>query len=150
MGVAAAAAVAVVGVIGLLGLYGSDAASGADNKQALRSALTPPQRLVDSPPYIAGATYSETVNSPAGARTFSNPYSMIGEGDRIPNHTTVHVSCKVVAPTPGATTVGTYWYRITDPAWQDYYSPTNSFLNDDPISGNHTKPVDEKVPYCPT
>lgn len=149
MGAAAAAVVTVVGVIVLLGLYGSDAASGADNKQALRSALTPAQRLVDSPPYVAGATYSEIVNSPAGARTFSNPYSMIGEGQRIPNHTTVHVSCKVVASNPGSPSAGTYWYRITDPAWQNYYSPTNSFLNDDPITGNHTKPVDEKVPYCP-
>jgi hypothetical protein len=150
MGVAAAAAVAVIGAISLPGLHAPDTASGADNKQALRNAVTPAQRLVDSPPYIAGATYSETVNSPAGARTYSNPYDMVGLGQRIPDHTVVHVSCKVVAPTPGSPSVGTYWYRITDPPWHDYYSPTNSFLNDDPISGNHKKPVDEKVPYCPT
>jgi hypothetical protein len=75
---------------------------------------------------------------------------MIGLGQRIPDHTVVHVSCKVVASNPSSPSAGTYWYRITDPPWQDYYSPTNSFLNDDPITGNHTKPVDEKVPYCPT
>jgi hypothetical protein len=152
MGVAAVAAVAVaaiVGVMGLLGTQAPDAASGAD-KQALRSAVTPAQRLVDSPPYIAGTTYNETVNSPAGARTFRDPYGMVGLGQRIPNHTTVHVSCKIVAPDLGSPSVGTYWYRITDPPLQDYYSPTNSFLNDDPLSGNHKKRVDEKVPYCPT
>jgi hypothetical protein len=138
MGVAAVAAVAVavvVGVIGLLGAQAPDAASGADNKQALRSAVTPAQRLVDSPPYVAGAIYSETVNSlAAGAQTFSNPYGMVGVGERIPNHMVVHVSCKIVAP--GASSVGIYWYRIADPPWKDYYSPTNSFLNDDPITGS--------------
>jgi hypothetical protein len=59
----------------------------------------------------------------------------------------VHVSCKVVAP--GVPSVGIYWYRIVDSPWKDYYAPTNSFLNDDPISGNHKKAVDESVPYCP-
>lgn len=135
-------------VIGLLGLHGPDTASEANNKQSLPSPITPPERLVDSPPYVAGTTYSQTVNSQAGARTYANPYGMAGEGERIPNHMAVHVSCKIIAP--GASSVGTYWYRIADPPWKDYYSPTNSFLNDDPINGSHKKPVDEKVPYCPT
>lgn len=141
-------AVVAVGITGLLGPHEPDSASAAD-RQLPQSAARATQPLVDSPPYIAGATYRETVNSSAEARTFSDPYGMVGPGQRIPNHIVVHVSCKVVAPTPGATTVGTYWYRITDPPWNNYYSPTNSFLNDDPISGSHTKAVDEKVPYCP-
>ncbi|MGH3857610.1 MAG: helix-turn-helix domain-containing protein [Pseudonocardiaceae bacterium] len=146
MGVAAVATVvaAVGGVIGLSGLYGPHTAAETDRQPSPRAAPPP----VDSPPYVPGTTYSETVNSQAGARTFTNPSGMVGEGDRIPNDTTVHVSCMIVAP--GGSSVGTYWYRITDPPWQDYYSPTNSFLNDDPTHGSHKKGVDEKVPYCPT
>ena len=147
IGVAAAIAVVVVGVIGLLGPRGPMTASEAA-RQASSNAATPTQPLVDSPPYVAGTTYKQIVNSPAGARTYINPYGMVGEGDRIPNHTTVHVSCKIVAP--GGSSVGIYWYRIVDPPWKDYYAPTNSFLNDDPISGSHKKAVDESVPYCPS
>lgn len=146
IGVAAAIVVAVV-VVGVIGLPGPHTASEAA-RQASSNAATPTQPLVDSPPYIAGTTYKQIVNSPAGARTYINPYGMAGERERIPNHTAVHVSCKIVAP--GASSVGTYWYRIADPPWTDSYAPTNSFLNDDPISGNHKKAVDELVPYCPT
>jgi hypothetical protein len=140
-------AVGIVGVLGLLGLHGPDTASGADKQSSLR-AVTPTQRLVDSPPYVAGMTYSETVNSLTGARTYTDPSGMVGEGDQIPNHMAVRVSCKVVAP--GAASVGIYWYRIADLPWKGSYAPTNSFANDDPISGSHKKAVDESVPYCPS
>jgi Helix-turn-helix len=140
-------AVVVVGVIGLPSPHGPQTAAEADRQLSPRAA-TPTQPLVHSPPYVAGTTYSQTVHSPAGARTYANPYGMAGEGERIPNHMAVRVSCKIVAP--GASSVGTYWYRIADPPWKDYYSPTNSFLNDDPISGSHKKAVDESVPYCPS
>lgn len=150
IGVAAAIVLAVVavGVISLPGPHGPPHIAAEADQQSSPRAATPTQPLVESPPYVAGATYRQIVNSPEGARTYINPYGLAGERERIPNRMAVHVSCKIVAP--GASSVGIYWYRIVDPPWKDYYAPTNSFLNDDPISGSHKKAVDESVPYCPT
>ncbi len=150
IGVAAAivVAVVVVGAIGLPGPHGPPHIAAEADQQSSPRAATPTQPLVESPPYVAGATYRQIVNSPEGARTYINPYGLAGEGERIPNRMAVHVACKIVAP--GASSVGIYWYRIVDPPWKDYYAPTNSFLNDDPISGSHKKAVDESVPYCPS
>jgi hypothetical protein len=150
-GIGAAAAVVIV-VLVLVGLaYRQGTGNATEAEQATsHGALTPAQPLVSSPPYVPGATYSQTVNSPGAARTYGAPYKMMDEGKRIDNHATVRVSCKIVAPSAGASTVGTYWYRIASPPWNDqFYSPTNSFLNDDPITGSHEKIVDEGVPYCP-
>lgn len=102
-----------------------------------------------SPPLVPGRTYTETVNSPAGARTYRNPHTLTGEGPRIDNRTNVHVLCKIAAPT--ASSVGTYWYRIASQPWNNqYYSPANSFLNgDSPDGSSSTHVVDDTVPNCP-
>jgi hypothetical protein len=144
VGVAAAVVAVILTLVGLPTQHGPRTTAGAPS----RSTLPPPQPLVTSPPYIPGVTYEQTVNSAEGARTYQDPRGPIGEGPRIENHLAVRVSCKVVAP--GNRTIGIYWYRIASPRWYDsYYAPTNSFLNDDPISGRHDKVVDETVPYCP-
>jgi len=98
------------------------------------------------PPLIPGRTYTEAVSSTAGARTYTNPYNLSGEGPRIDNGKNVQVSCKLTFASPGSSGVGLYWYRIASPPSNNqYYSPANSFLNGDPIKGL----VDEAVPDCP-
>lgn len=141
-----AAAVIVVGVVSVVWLTGGSVPSATD--RAAPGTARPAQPLVVSPPFVPGRTYSQVVNTLLGARTYKDPSGLVGEGPRINNRMSVRVSCKIVAP--GENSIGTYWYRIVDQPWNDlYYAPTNSFLNDDPISGSHDKAVDEAVPYCP-
>lgn len=101
------------------------------------------------PPLVPGKTFTETVNTPLGARTYSKPHTLSGEWQRIPNKTNVQVSCEITAPS--APNVGLYWYRIATPPWGgQYYSPANSFLNGDPPDGSApTHVVDQTVPECP-
>lgn len=118
------------------------------NTSSNTTSRSPASTTVDSPPYVSDRTYTQTVNTPQGARTYTNPRSLVGEGPRVENRKTVEVSCKIIAPS--APSVGTYWYRITSPPWNNqYYSPTNSFLNGDPIGGPYAHDVDPNVPYCP-
>lgn len=115
---------------------------------ATHAPASPVLTTVSSPPFVSGRTYIQTVHTPEGARTFTDPYGPVGEGQRVPNGTSVEVSCKIVAP--GGRTVGVYWYRIASPPWNDqYYSPANSWLNTDPPAGPYTSVVDAAVPYCP-
>lgn len=112
-------------------------------------APSPVLTTVSSPSFVPGQTFIQTVHTPQGARTYTDPYNLLGEGPRVDNHTSVHVSCKIVAP--GVPSVGIYWYRIADPPWNDrYYSPANSWLNGDSIGGPYESIVDATVPYCPT
>jgi len=100
-------------------------------------------------PVVPGQTYTETVNTAPGARTYTNPYGLIGEGLRISNGRAVQVSCKVAVP-GAAPSVGVYWYLIADPPWNSqYYSPANAYLNGDPPQGPYTQEVDHQVPDCP-
>jgi hypothetical protein len=104
---------------------------------------------VSLPPFVSGVTYTQAVHAGPGARTYSNPHSLTGEGPRIPNRQNVDVSCIVIAPS--APSVGLYWYRITSPPWNDqYYAPANSFFNGDPEGGLYTHVVDSAVPRCPS
>lgn len=100
-------------------------------------------------PLIPGNTFTETVHTSLGARTYSKPHTLSGEWRRIPNGTNVQVSCEVTAPS--VPSVGLYWYRIANPPpWQNYYSPANSYLNGDPPDGSSpTHAVDQAVPECP-
>jgi hypothetical protein len=104
---------------------------------------------ISPPPLVPGKTYTETVNSPLSARTYSKPHTLSGEWKRVPNKTDVQVSCEITAPS--APNVGLYWYRIATPPWNNqYYSPANSFLNGDPPDGSApTHVVDQAVPECP-
>ena len=100
------------------------------------------------PPVMPGRTYTQTVNTSAGARTYTDPYNLIGEGPRIDNGRNVQVSCTITAPS--APSVGLYWYQIASPPWgNQYYSPANAFLNGDPPEGPGMTVVDETVPDCP-
>jgi hypothetical protein len=99
------------------------------------------QRLPDG-------TYVEMANSPSGPRTFDNPHILINEGKRVPNETTVRVSCKVFSTVLAG---NQYFYRIaTDPWDNKYYSPANSYLDGDPPGGPYTHGVDAAVPDCPS
>lgn len=135
-------AVTAMGVLGNLGGGGS----AASVSTATDSVSTPP--TVPVVPVVPGVTYTETVNTPAGARTYTDPYNLIGEGPRITNGASVEVACVITAPS--APSVGLYWYLIIDPPWGGrYYSPANAFLNGDPPEGPYTLVVDEAVPDCP-
>ncbi len=101
-----------------------------------------------SSPVVPSRTYTQTVSTPPGARTYTDPYNLIGEGSRIDNGRNVQVSCTITAPS--APSVGLYWYQIASPPWgNQYYSPANAFLNGDPPEGPGTTVVDETVPDCP-
>lgn len=104
---------------------------------------------ISPPPLIPGKTFTETVHTPLGARTYNKPHNLTGEWQRIPNGTNVQVSCEIAAPT--VPSVGLYWYRIATPPWNNqYYSPANSFLNGDPPDGTApTHTVDPTIPQCP-
>lgn len=111
-----------------------------------------PAPSVTSPsrPFVPGQTYTQTANTPAGARTYANPHGLIGEGPRVGNGRNVQVSCKIAIP-GAAPSVGRYWYLIADPPWSNgYYSPANAYLNGDPPAGPYTQEVDHAVPDCPT
>lgn len=136
---AAAAVVIVAGavVVTTTGVWGTpDTAGSADSAES-------------PPPLIPGKTFTETVNTPQGARTYSKPHNLGGIGPRVPNRTDVQVSCEIIAPS--VPSVGLYWYRIATPQWNNqYYSPANSFLNGDPPDGTApTHVVDPAVPQCP-
>lgn len=105
--------------------------------------------LISPPPLVPGKTFTETVNTPSGARTYSKPHTLGGEWQRVPDKTNVQVSCEITAPS--APNVGLYWYRIATPPWNNqYYSPANSFLNGDPPDGSSpTHVIDSTVPECP-
>lgn len=103
-------------------------------------------------PANGGKTFTETVASGKGARTFTDPYSMDETGLTIPFLQPVQVPCKVYSPiAPSIGPLG-YWYRIASPPWNNhYYAPTNSFLNGDPPHGPYTgKDIDPAVPECPS
>jgi hypothetical protein len=133
---------AVVIVTGAVLVTTTDVVETPDTTGSTNSAERPP-------PLVPGKTYTETVNTPQGARTYSKPHNLSGEWQRIPNRTNVEVSCHITAPT--VPSVGTYWYRIATPPWNNqYYSPANSFLNGDPPDGTApTHAVDQTVPQCP-
>lgn len=135
---------AVLGVGVWLSSRGPDSPTGPEDG----GTVSPVQTTVSSPPFVQGKTFTQTVHSPKGARTYTDPHNLVGEGDRVPNGRNVQVSCKIVAP--GDRSVGVYWYRITSPPWNNhYYSPANSWLNNDPPTGPYTSIVDPTVPYCP-
>ena len=96
-------------------------------------------------------TYTQTVSTPPGARTYTNPYNLLGEGPRIEQGRAVQVSCTLTFDSPKSPSVGRYWYQIATPPWNNqYYSPANAFLNGDPPDGSSpTTVVDETVPDCP-
>lgn len=136
---AAAAVVIVTGaiVVTTTGVLGTPDTSGSAD-----SAVSPP-------PLVPGRTFTETVNTPLGARTYSKPHNLGGIGPRINNQQDVQVSCEIIAPS--VPSVGLYWYRIATLPWNNqYYSPANSFLNGDPPDGTApTHVVDQTVPQCP-
>lgn len=135
---------AVLGAALWLSSRDPDPPTGPEDGETVSPVLT----TVSSPPFVAGRTYTQTVHTPKGARTYTDPYGPVGEGPRVDNGRSVQISCKIVAP--GDRTVGVYWYRIAEPPWNDqYYSPANSWLNNDPPEGPYTSVVDAAVPYCP-
>lgn len=110
-----------------------------------------PRRFIGLPA-DAGKTYTETVSSGSGARTFTDPYSMDESGPTIPFLQPAQVPCKVYSPVaPSIGPLG-YWYRIASPPWNNhYYAPANSFANGDPPQGPYTgKDIDPAVPDCPS
>ncbi len=116
------------------------------------SVPTPTEQTTSSPPPpIPDITYTETASTAAGARTFTDPYNLLGKGPRIEEGRSVQVSCTLTFSSPDSSSVGRYWYRIASPPWNNqYYSPANSFLNGDPPDGSSsTTLVDEAVPDCP-
>lgn len=145
-GVGAAAVVAVVAVMVSGGL--GSASGGVDAAKLGPPTGTPGAAPSPSPGVaVPGGRFPETVNTPAGARTYSDPYNLIGEGPRITNGVTVEVACVLTAPS--APSVGDFWYLIVDEPWGGrFYSPANAFLNGDPPEGGTTV-VDPAVPACP-
>jgi hypothetical protein len=102
-------------------------------------------------PADAGKTYTETVSSGTGARTFTDPYSVDESGPNIPFLKPVQVPCKIYSPVMSSIGPQAYWYRIASPPWNNhYYAPADSFANGDPPQGPYTgKDIDPAVPDCP-
>jgi hypothetical protein len=138
-GVAAVAALVVI-AINVMGAPGG----GKSQTPAPSITAAPPSRFA-----TPGETYTETVNTAAGARTYTNPHGLVGEGPRISNGRAVQVSCRITVPS-AAPSVGVHWYLIADPPWNNsYFAPANTFLNGDPPAGPHVTEVDQAIPLCP-
>lgn len=93
-------------------------------------------------------TYTETVGGPT--HTWTN-YSNAGgtEGQTIPTHTNVQVTCVVQGFK--VADGNTNWYRIASSPWNNaYYASADAFYNNGATSGslNGTPYVDPKVPPC--
>lgn len=99
----------------------------------------------------SGKTYQEQARG-EGARTFRDPRTLLGEGERVPSLQKIDVLCKLDSPVPSSPSVGRYWYLVVSTPWNEgYYTVANSYLNGDspdPHQGTHNAVVDLRVPDC--